>query len=226
MRLSTVSSSASMSSAAVSRRPRRSISSPSASAWPTERGKPSSRKPSSPSSSILSKIIEITSSSGTSLPLSMYCLACRPSSVSCLLCSRRRSPVPMYGSPKSSVRREACVPLPAPGGPSRIRFNSLMSIVVRRSLACGDRRAKPYSLQEAFVVAHHELRLELLHGVKGDADHDQDRGAAEVEVRRRLVDEDRRQRRHGRQIQRARERQPREDPVQELGRRAPRAHAG
>src|SRR4051795_2635890 len=192
-----------MSSTAVSRRPRRSISSPSASAWPAERGNPSSRKPSSPSSSILSKIMEITSSSGTSLPLSMYSLACRPRSVSCRLCSRRRSPVPMYGSPKSSVRREACVPLPAPGGPSRIRFSSLIRIVVRRSLACGDRRARPYSLQEAFVVAHHELRLELLHRVQGHADDDQDRRAAEVEVRGGLVDEDRRQCRDGGEVQRA-----------------------
>src|SRR5919112_2038576 len=180
-----------MSSTAVSRRPRRSISSASASAWPIERGKPSSRKPSSPSSSILSKIIEITSSSGTSLPLSMYSLAFWPSSVPSFLCSRRRSPVPMYGSPKSSVRRAAWVPLPAPGGPSRIRFSSLMK---RASL-----------LQEALVVAHHQLRLELLHGVQGHADHDQDRRTAEVEVRRRLVDEDRRQSRDRRQVERSRE---------------------
>src|SRR5215217_3995158 len=201
----TTSSGAWMSSAAVSRRSRFSSSSASASAWTTVRGKPSSRNPSSPSSSTLSRIIAITRSSGTSPPPSMCSLACRPRSVPSSTCSRSRSPVPMYGSPKSSVSREAWVPLPAPGGPSRIRFNSLMK---RASL-----------LEEALVVAHHELRLELLHGVQRHADHDQDRGAAEVEVGRCLVDQDGRQRRHGRQIQRAGERQPGQDPVQELGRR-------
>ena len=52
-RCSTTSSDASIDSAAVSRRPSFSSSSVSASAWPTVRGKPSSRKPSSPSSSTL-----------------------------------------------------------------------------------------------------------------------------------------------------------------------------
>jgi hypothetical protein len=44
--------------------------------------------------------------------------------------------------------------------------------------------------QEALVVAHHQLRLELLHRVQGDSDHDQDRCPAEEEVGARLVDED------------------------------------
>src|SRR5689334_7636794 len=48
-------------------------------------------------------------------------------------------------------------------------------------------------LQEALVVAHHQLCLELFHRVEGDADDDQDRGAAEEEVGRGLVDEDGRQ---------------------------------
>ena len=61
----------------------------------TVRGKPSSRKPSSPSSSILSRIIAITRSSGTRPPLSMCSLACLPSSVPSSTCSRSRSPVPM-----------------------------------------------------------------------------------------------------------------------------------
>ena len=43
--------------------------------------------------------------------------------------------------------------------------------------------ARAALLQEALVVAHHQLRLELLHRVQRHADHDQDRGAAEVEVR-------------------------------------------
>ena len=60
------------------------------------------------------------------------------------------------------ARRGACVPLPAPGGPKRIR-----------SRATG-------LLQEALVVAHHELRLHLPHGVERHAHDDQDRGAAET----------------------------------------------
>src|SRR5437588_5072667 len=36
--------------------------------------------------------------------------------------------------------------------------------------------------REAFIVTHDELRFDLLHGIHGDADDDQQRGAAEVEV--------------------------------------------
>ena len=38
------------------------------------------------------------------------------------------------------------------------------------------------SLQEALVTSHHQLRLELLHRFERDADDDQDRGAAELEL--------------------------------------------
>ena len=51
-------------------------------------------------------------------------LGLRPSSVPSATASRRMSPVAMYGRSKSSRRRSACVPLPAPGGPSRMRFSS------------------------------------------------------------------------------------------------------
>src|SRR6185312_7501467 len=106
-----------------------------------------------------------------------------------------------YGSPKSSTRRRACVPLPAPGGPSRTRFSSGMAL-----------------LEEALVVAHHQLRLELLDRVESDADHDQDRGPAEKEVRARLVDQQGRQRRNGGEEDRARERQSRQDAIEIFGR--------
>src|SRR3954470_19015804 len=72
-------------------------------------------------------------------------------------------------------------------------------------------------LQEPLVVAHHHLRLYLLHGVERHADHDQDRGPAEEEVGRGLVDEDRRQRRHGSQVERPWEREPGEDAIEVLG---------
>src|SRR3954452_9843829 len=82
----------------------------------------------------------------------------------------------------------------------------------------------PELLQEAFVVTHHELRLELLDRVERDADHDQDRGAAEEEVGRGLVDEDRRERRHGSQVESPWERQPGEDAIEILGRWPARSH--
>src|SRR5579884_1287224 len=37
-------------------------------------------------------------------------------------------------------------------------------------------------LDESFVIAHHELRFNLLNGIHGHADDDEQRGAAEVEV--------------------------------------------
>src|SRR5882762_10494094 len=40
----------------------------------------------------------------------------------------------------------------------------------------------PSALHESVVMTHHQLRLDLLDGVHGHADHDQQRGAAEVEV--------------------------------------------
>ena len=54
----------------------------------------------------------------------MYCLAFLPSSVSSLTLARSMSPVEMNGSWKSRCRRSAWVPLPAPGGPNRIRLSS------------------------------------------------------------------------------------------------------
>src|SRR5450631_3951564 len=62
-------------------------------------------------------------SSGTRSPASMYSLAFLPSSVSSLTLARSMSPVEMNGSWKSDRRRSACVPLPAPGGPKRMRFS-------------------------------------------------------------------------------------------------------
>src|ERR1700760_1999228 len=120
---------------------------------------------------------------------------------------------------KSSCSRAAWVPLPAPGGPMRMRLSSdkvetdefAWASERRRNRDPGIGGRRPYLLQEALVVAHHELRLELLHRVQRDADDDQQRGAAEEEVRARLVDEDRRQGRDRSEVQRAGEGQARED---------------
>src|SRR4029077_12850363 len=111
------------------------------------------------------------------------------------------SPVAMCRNPKSACRRSACVPFPAPGGPSMTRFNSDNT---------------PRLLQEALVTSHHQLRLELLHRFERDADHDQDRGPAEVEVLVRAREQDRGQRRYRREEQRTWERQAREDAIEEF----------
>ena len=52
--------------------------------------------------------------------------ACTPSSVLAARAARSMSPVAMCGTPKSSVSSAAWVPLPAPGGPRRIRSSSDM----------------------------------------------------------------------------------------------------
>src|SRR3954451_18387089 len=214
MRLTATSSGRSISSAAVSERAMSLSASSSASAWAIVRGKPSSRKPSAASSLCRrSMTTPVMTSSGTRSPASMKVLACLPRSVPSLTAARSMSPVDRYRRGKSWRRRLAWVPFPAPGGPSRMRFSS-------------DTDPRDYLFQEAFVVAHHQLRLELLHRVQGHADHDQDRRPAEVEGRRGLVDEDRRQRCDRGQVQRAREGQPRQDAIEELGRGSAWPHPG
>ena len=79
--------------------------------------------------------------------------------------------------------------------------------------------------EEALVGAHHHLRLHLPHRVERDADDDQHRRAAERAGGRlreaAVADEERRQRRDERQVERAGQRQPREHAVEVLrGRRA------
>src|SRR5436305_15327548 len=99
-----------------------------------------------------------------------------PSSLPAATASRSISPVEMAQTPRRRHNTSACVPLPAPGGPSRITRAGLWAGASTPS------PTDPASLHEAFVVAHHELALDLLDRVHGDAHHDQQRGAAEVEL--------------------------------------------
>ena len=93
------------------------------SAWGMVRGKPSRMKPFAASGwSSRSLTMLITRSSGTSLPEAMIGPACLPSSVPSFTACRRMSPVETWGMPKRDASRFACVPFPAPGGPSRTRF--------------------------------------------------------------------------------------------------------
>src|SRR5687768_14637656 len=101
-----------------------------------------------------------TTSSGTSFPADMKLWACTPSGVPRSRFSRNRSPVDTCGTDRSAARRAAWVPLPAPGGPMRINTVDMRSLLPRPAGAGG--------LHEAFVVAHHQLRVELVHQVHRD----------------------------------------------------------
>ena len=77
-------------------------------------------------------------------------------------------------------------------------------------------------LQEALVVAHHQLRLDLLHRLEGDADRDQHGRASERELVERPVSEhDRGDQRDGGQEQGPRKRDADEHVVQVVRRRRP-----
>src|SRR3954452_6278003 len=84
-----------------------------------------------------------------------------PSGVPAFVAARRMSPVATCGMPYSAAIRLACVPLPAPCGPSSRMFTA----------------ARPL-FEEAFIGAHHHLRLHLPHRVERDTHDDQHRGAA------------------------------------------------
>src|SRR5581483_1959090 len=63
-------------------------------------------------------------SSGTSSPLARISLTLSPSSVPLLMCSRNRFPVESWTSRKFLCSFSACVPLPDPGGPKKIRYGA------------------------------------------------------------------------------------------------------
>src|SRR5687768_18191477 len=91
----------------------------------------------------------------TSLPISL------PLATS----ARSRSPDASTGVPRLADSSGAWVPLPAPGAPRRIA----MVIGVADPLA-----ALPRLADEPFVVAHHQLGLDLLHRLDDDGDHDEE----------------------------------------------------
>src|SRR5260221_12061863 len=64
--------------------------------------------------------------------------------------------------PKRSRSMFAWVPLPLPGAPYRRRFIEL--------------------LDEAAILAHDQLRLQLFHRVQGNADDDEDCGAPQIHL--------------------------------------------
>src|SRR5688500_10786573 len=137
------------------------------------RGNPSSTKPATASGcNNRSRTMPMIRSSPTSSPRSITALTLRPSSVPLCTASRRMSPVETLGIPCSRAKRSACVPFPAPGGPSITRFKATLAAP----------SPDPRLLHEPVVMPHDQLRLDLIDGVHGHADHDQERRAAEVEL--------------------------------------------
>src|SRR5690606_1390757 len=126
------------------------------------------------------------------------------------------SPVEMWGIPSRSATRPAWVPLPAPGGPMH---NSFMWSSAFRLRSNG-------SGEDPLVVAHGELRLDLLHGLEGNTHHDEDRDAGEGD--RDVPDDPPDDRQHGDEAQEhgTREGDPVEDVGEVLFGLAPRADAG
>src|SRR6266481_3653698 len=94
------------------------------------------------------------------------------------------------------MRALACVPLPTPGAPKRRTgpgrkslsagavLGSVIMLVVKGLSSLPALAATNAATlgSEAVVVTHDELRFDLLRGVHGDADDDEQRGAAKVEV--------------------------------------------
>src|SRR3954469_21084263 len=216
-RLTTSSSSTTSSSTTSSGVPASSSRSLKVFACGTLRGKPSSRKPlRASSSSSRDSTMPIVISSGTRSPASMNFFACCPSSVPWLTFARKMSPVEIFGIPRCAEMNWACVPLPAPGGPTRTR-----------------RITAPPLAEEALVVAQHQLALDLLRRIESDADEDEHRGAAEREgltgagtASWQERERDDRQHRDRRQVERAGQGEARQDVLEVLRRRSARPDAG
>src|SRR5579875_1727288 len=148
--------------------------------------------------------ISWTMASGTRSPLLRYSWALRPRSVPARTASRNMSPVEMCGSPWRVRKISAWVPFPAPGGPMKIS------------------RIEDPSLHEALVVPHQDVGLDLLHGLEGDPDDDEEGRPRQVEGQ--LAREPRQE--DGpdgdeAEEQRPHQRQPLQDPCEVLAGRPP-----
>src|SRR5207302_8680386 len=111
--------------------------------------------------------------------------------------------------------------------------------------------AQPALPRKPFIVPHHQLRLELLHGIHGYADDDHERGAANIEVHGATFQEPHgevavkpgadappevvevnpgdhplRQQAHGRQVDPANARQPLQKPSDATGRTTASPYSG
>src|SRR5258706_9260438 len=155
--------------------------------------------------------------SGPRSPRSMYAFASSPRLVPSRTAARKTSPVAIFGIPMRMASLSACVPLPAPGGPSSTMIIADTGKRVGGAFGSSDRSlvsaagrtaAESHSslLHEAIILSEQQVLIDLRHRVERHTDHDQQRCPTEPE---RDVDhggDDHRQERLKRQEQRARER--------------------
>src|SRR5687768_2714376 len=157
-------------------------------------------------------------SSETRSPRSIVALAARPSGVPSRTAALRTSPVAILGMPSFSASRSPWVPFPAPGGPRRtitighwawdIGHRKLGPTVCRSypmpHAPCPMPSSEPAGplpsaesyatlLHEPVVLPEEQVLLHLGHAVQRHADHDEQRGAAELERAVDPVGDDHRQ---------------------------------
>src|SRR5690606_31564061 len=107
--------------------------------------------------------------SETSSPRSMIALASIPIGVCAETAARSMSPVESCRIPWRSTRRAACVPLPAPGGPSRMMFIALPC----RTAGLAQPTLQLGLLDQVAVLVRQQVRLNLADRIDRDIDHDQ-----------------------------------------------------
>src|SRR5437868_7556553 len=139
-----------------------------------------------------------------SFPEAMISCTSRASGVSAFFISRNISPVEIWGMPRRSCKSRACVPFPAPGAPintmifailltaetprRRGKKNQIDPSSRLRVSAVQNPKLSPTSTQsragsqKAFVITHYKLRFDLRHRVHRDADENEQRRAAEIEL--------------------------------------------
>src|ERR1700720_853076 len=140
-------------------------------------------------SSILSATRSFTVASGTNARACSVFSTCSPNSSRLPPLSRSMSPVEMCGNPSTFFNSLACVPLPEPGAPKRIRHSRLIST---GSSGGGLNPAPPAAdpsrpRSKALIVTHDQLCFDLIHSVHRDTDHDQQAGSAKVKIHAQTV---------------------------------------
>src|ERR1700741_2913529 len=130
-----------------------------------------------------SSISWVTISSETSSPASITALIRSPSGVPAFFSWRSMSPVDSWTMPRRSTRRLAWVPLPAPGGPSRIMF-------IAPPLAPAEAALQLRFLDEVAILVGDQMALDLGHRIHRHVDDDEQRGAAEIEGDAHLRDQE------------------------------------
>src|ERR1017187_6220743 len=121
-----------------------------------------------------------TTSSRTRAPECIVAATRTPNALPSRICSRSMSPVDICGTSRQFLRRLACVPFPEPGEPNKTTACVMESCVASECAAAPAN--PPCPGRKALVMAHDQLRFNLVDGIHGHAHHDQQGSAAKVKV--------------------------------------------